>query len=119
MVKGYKKKIDSGKVKNQAKLARIKSISRTRVTQILNLLKLDKNILLKIERIGDPLERRVFRKDRYVKYIIMICDNIFLKTRFQLIIFSIFEIIFSAIISESSALLDKFSNTFLLAIIKS
>jgi len=111
--------INRGEAKNQAELARIKGISRARVTQILNLLKLDKNIILKIERIGDPLKRRVFRKDRYVKYIIMICDNIFLKTRFQLIIFSIFEIIFSAIISESSALLDNFPNTFLLVKIKS
>jgi len=37
LAKDYKKMIDSGKVKNQAELARIKGISRARVTQILNL----------------------------------------------------------------------------------
>jgi len=33
--------IDSGEAKNQAKLAKIKGISRERVTQILNLLNID------------------------------------------------------------------------------
>jgi len=37
--KEHRKMIDSGDAKNQAELARIKSISRARVTQILNLLK--------------------------------------------------------------------------------
>jgi len=37
--------IDSGKVKNQVELARIKGISRARVTQILNLLKLKPQII--------------------------------------------------------------------------
>jgi hypothetical protein len=35
--------IDSGEVKNQTELARIKGISRARVTQISNLLKIDIN----------------------------------------------------------------------------
>ena len=38
--------IDSGEAKNQAELARIKGISRTRVTQILNLLKIDDKIII-------------------------------------------------------------------------
>jgi hypothetical protein len=40
--------MDSGQVKNQAELARLKGISRARVTQILNLLKIDKNVLKKM-----------------------------------------------------------------------
>ena len=51
LAKEYKKIIDSGKVKNQAELARIKGISRARITQILNLLKLDKDTLEMIEQI--------------------------------------------------------------------
>jgi len=51
--------IDSREVKNQAEFARIKGISRARITQILNLLKLDKNIITRIEIIGDPMERRI------------------------------------------------------------
>ena len=39
LAKEYKKMINSGEAKNQAELARIKGISRARVTQILNLLK--------------------------------------------------------------------------------
>ncbi|MCJ7790652.1 MAG: hypothetical protein MUP69_10875 [Candidatus Atribacteria bacterium] len=51
--------IDSGEVKNQAELARIKGISRARVTQILNLLKYDKNIIAKLEQIGDPMDKKI------------------------------------------------------------
>ena len=43
LAKEYKRMIDSGEVKNQAGLARIKGISRARVTRTLNLLKLDIN----------------------------------------------------------------------------
>lgn len=48
--------IESGKVKNQAELSRIKGISRPRVTQILNLLKLDKNIIYELEKIGESMD---------------------------------------------------------------
>ncbi|MBA7522794.1 hypothetical protein ES705_14914 [subsurface metagenome] len=51
--------IDSGEVKNQAELVRIKGISRARVTQILNLLKLDKSTINKLEQLGDPKGRKV------------------------------------------------------------
>ena len=51
--------IDSGKVKNQAELARIKGISRARVTQILNLLKFDNSIIDNLEQIGDPMEKKI------------------------------------------------------------
>ena len=51
--------IDRGKVKNQAELARIKSISRVKVTQILNLLKLDRSIIDHLEQIGDPMDKKV------------------------------------------------------------
>jgi len=60
LAKEYKEMIDSGNVTNQTELAKIKGISRARVTQILNLLKLDKNIILKIEQIGDPMYERIF-----------------------------------------------------------
>jgi len=36
----------------------MKGISRARVTQILNLLKLDKNIVDNLERIRDPMDRK-------------------------------------------------------------
>ena len=45
--------IDSGEVKNQEELSKIKGISRERMTQILNMLKLDKFTLDIIEQIGD------------------------------------------------------------------
>ncbi len=51
--------IDSGKAKNQAELARIKGLSRARITQLLNLLKLDKNIIGNLEQIGDPMDKKV------------------------------------------------------------
>ena len=51
--------INSGAVKNQAELARVKGVSRTRVTQILNLLKLDKNVIDRLEQIRDPMDGKV------------------------------------------------------------
>ena len=51
--------IDSGKVKNQSELAKLKGISRARVTQILNLLKLDKSIIDNLKQIGDPMDKKI------------------------------------------------------------
>jgi len=58
LAKEYKKMIDTGEVKNQAELARIKGISRARVTQILNLLKLDKSIIDNLDKIGDLTDKK-------------------------------------------------------------
>jgi len=51
--------IDSGEAKNQAELARLKGISRARVTQILRLLKLDPLIIRELENLGDPLKSKI------------------------------------------------------------
>jgi hypothetical protein len=69
LAREYKKMIDLGEAKNQAGLARIKGISRARVTQILNLLKLDKNIINKLERIGDPMDKKVISERELRKII--------------------------------------------------
>ena len=61
--------IETGEAKNQAELARIKSISRARVTQILNLFKLDKNIIDRLEQIGDPMDRKVISERELRKFI--------------------------------------------------
>jgi len=61
--------IDSGKVKNHAELARIKGISRARVIQILNLLKLDKNIIDNLEQIGNPMDKKVISEEGLRKII--------------------------------------------------
>ena len=69
LAKEYRRMIDSGKVKNQAELAKIKGISRARVTQILNLLNLDKSIINKLEQIGDPMDRKVISERELRKII--------------------------------------------------
>lgn len=51
--------IDSGEVKNQSELALKFGISRARITQILNLLKLDKSIIDHLEKNGDPIDTKV------------------------------------------------------------
>lgn len=61
--------LNTGKVKNQAELARIKGISRARVTQILNLLKLDKSIIDNLEQIGDPMNKKVISERELRKII--------------------------------------------------
>ena len=69
LAKEYKKMINLGEAKNQAELARIKGISRARVTQILNLLKLDKSIIDNLEQIGDPMDRKVISERELRKII--------------------------------------------------
>jgi len=51
--------IDRGEAKNRAELARIKGISRARVTQILRLLKLNSLVIQELEKFGDPLKSRI------------------------------------------------------------
>ncbi|KQC08644.1 MAG: hypothetical protein APR63_12430 [Desulfuromonas sp. SDB] len=51
--------IDSGEVRNQAELAKKLGISRARVTQILNLLKLDPLLIKELENLGDPMDKEV------------------------------------------------------------
>ncbi|MCJ7449363.1 MAG: hypothetical protein MUO72_16935, partial [Bacteroidales bacterium] len=69
LAKEYKQMIDNGDVKNQAQLARLKGISRARVTQILNLLKLNKNIIDKLKQIGDPMDKKVISERKLRKII--------------------------------------------------
>ena len=59
LAKEYKRMIDSGKVKNKSELAKLKGISRARVTQILNLLKLDSMVVQELEKLGDPLKSKI------------------------------------------------------------
>ncbi|MCJ7656464.1 MAG: hypothetical protein MUO55_01615 [Candidatus Atribacteria bacterium] len=47
--------IDNGQMKNQADLACKLGISRVRICQILNLLKLDSLIVQELEKLSDPL----------------------------------------------------------------
>ena len=49
LAKEYEQMIDNGQVKNQPDLARKLGVSRARVTQILNLLKLDSLIIQELE----------------------------------------------------------------------
>jgi hypothetical protein len=69
LAKEYREMIDSGRAKNQAELARIKRISRARVTQILNLLRLDNNIIDNLEQIGDPMGKKVISERELRKII--------------------------------------------------
>ena len=51
------------------KLAKIKGISRARITQILNLLKLGKNAIDNLEQIGDPMDKKVISERELRKII--------------------------------------------------
>ena len=61
--------IDSGEVKNLAELSRIKGISRTMVTQILNLLKLNPLIIRELKKLGDPLKVRIITERMLRPYV--------------------------------------------------
>jgi hypothetical protein len=66
--------IDLREAKNQTELARIKDILRARVTQILNILKLDKRIINNLEQIGDPMDKKVI-SERELRKIINKADT--------------------------------------------
>lgn len=51
--------IDPGEAKNQAELARLKRISRARVTYILRLLKFDSLILQELDKFGDLFKVKI------------------------------------------------------------
>ena len=69
LAKEFKKMIDSGEAKNRAELARIKGISRARITQILNLLKLDTIIIQELEKLGDPLKSKLITERMLRSYV--------------------------------------------------
>jgi len=69
LAKEYKEMIDKGEAKNQAELAKIKGVSRARVTQILNLLNLNKGIIDTLEQIGDPMDSKVISERQLRKII--------------------------------------------------
>ena len=55
MAREWKEVLDRGEYASQAGLARKKGISRARVTQVLNLLKLDAEVQEMVARLGDPI----------------------------------------------------------------
>jgi len=69
LAREYKEIIDTGEVKTQAELARVKGISRARVTQILRLLKLDSLIIQELEKLGDPLKSKILTERLLRPYI--------------------------------------------------
>jgi len=58
-VKKYKRMIETSEVKNQSELAEKLGISRARVSQVLNILKLSEKLLSAIEQLGDPMQEKV------------------------------------------------------------
>ncbi|MBA7521064.1 hypothetical protein ES705_13165 [subsurface metagenome] len=69
LAREYKRMIDSSQVKNQSELARKLGISRARVTQILNLLKLNPLVVLELEKLGDPLKSRIISERILRQYV--------------------------------------------------
>jgi hypothetical protein len=55
LAREWREAIEKGQYKSQADLARKKGISRARVTQVLNLLKLDAEVQEMVVSLGDPL----------------------------------------------------------------
>ena len=61
--------IDNDHVKNLSNLASQLGISRARVTQILNLLKLDSLIIQELEKLGDPLKSKIITERMLRPYV--------------------------------------------------
>jgi len=61
--------IDNGQVKNQSGLACKLGVSRVRIHQILNLLKLDSLIIQELEKLGDPLKAKIITERMLRPYV--------------------------------------------------
>ena len=61
--------IESGKVKNQSELAQLNGLSRARITQILDLLKLNSLIIQELEKLGDPLKLKIITERMLRPYV--------------------------------------------------
>jgi biotin operon repressor len=59
LAKEYKRMIDTGEAKNQVALARKLGISRARVSQVLSILQLDKNLIETVEQLGDTMPAQI------------------------------------------------------------
>jgi ParB-like chromosome segregation protein Spo0J len=59
LAREWKRDLAEGKYSSQADLSRNLEVSRARVTQILNLLKLPAEIIEKLSALGDPLTKPV------------------------------------------------------------
>ena len=69
LAREYKKMIDKGQVKNQSDLARKLAISRVRICQILNLLKLNPLVVQELEKLGDPLKSKIITERMLRPYV--------------------------------------------------
>ena len=69
LAREYKRMIDNGQVKNQSGLARKIGISRVRICQILNLLKLNPLIIQELEKLGDPLKAKIITERMLRPYV--------------------------------------------------
>lgn len=54
--------LDSGKFKSKAELDRHFCVSRVRVVQMLNLLKLDPEVISKLKQVGETLNKKLWRE---------------------------------------------------------
>lgn len=61
--------IESGKVKNQSELARKFVVSRVRIHQILNLLKLNPLVIQELEKHEDPLKAKIITERTLRTYV--------------------------------------------------
>jgi len=69
LAREYKQMIDNGQVKNQSGLARKLGISRERICQILNLLKLNPLVVQELEKLGDPLKSKIITERMLRPYV--------------------------------------------------
>ena len=64
LAKEWRKALDNSEYKSPADLSRRLKVSRARVTQILNLLKLTPEVITMVSSLGDPLTRPVVVEKR-------------------------------------------------------
>ena len=69
LARDHRGMIDSNQVKNQSSLARKLGISRVRIHQILNLLKLDSLIIQELEKFGDPPKSKIITERMLRPYV--------------------------------------------------
>ena len=75
LAKEWRRALDNGEYKSPANLARYLKVSRARVTQLLNLLKLAPEVIERISSLGDPITSEVVAEKRLRPLLALTADQ--------------------------------------------
>ena len=84
LAREWRRVLDEGKFSSLAELSRDLKVSRARVTQILNLLKLAPNVVEMISSLGDPITSQIIAEKRLRPLLALTADQQYARVEIML-----------------------------------